>query len=164
VGGLITQLLLNTLWPQTVIAQLAQVNKSTVNRITKVNDLQGRYKVARSTLRTLGDLHFSKRLWYGLIDAYNDQNGVLTSENITRIVIKTRKAYNAQKAARRKLRRERLQGVKVRRKIPRVTNKNEGMSSTEAALLALMLQSISPTPAPDEGASRRVVFHPEETP
>ena len=156
-GQVILSLLINTLWPQTLIAQLADVNVSTVARIARRNALQNRYRVMRRTLHTMKDLHFSKRLWYGLIDAYNDEKRVLPHETIKRVLLSTKKALDTHANARRKLRLARLKGVKVRRKIPRCTNLNEGLSHTEAALLALMLQSINPTPAPRKEPGRRVI-------
>jgi len=140
-----------------VIAEVLRISTRTVSRIAHRHGFRNRYRVARTTLATVRELQLTKYLRNALIDRFNAQKGVFTAQDVKKSILTCRRVRDTHKDARRKLRHARLRGVKARRRIPRCTKSNKGLSRTELALLALMLQSTNPAPAAPEGSSRRVV-------
>jgi hypothetical protein len=140
-----------------MIAQLAGTNLRTVSRIVTKYGLQGRYILQRSSLQEVTRLHLTKRFWLALIALESDPKKVFTPESMSQAQIAAESGVNIHARATRKRSLSRLnRGKPSPRKSPG-TNLNEGLSHSELALLACMLQQFSPPPEPNREPGRRVV-------
>lgn len=135
-GDVIEDLLRYTVWPQVMIADLAQVSTDTVSRILANSDIpRPRPAYHIRSVRAPQDLALTRRLWHHFLTE-RTQNGPLSALSIYRCAFKAAPAGLRVKSSTTKERLSRLKAGKSTRDLDRGTTLNEG---TVLKMLPLML-------------------------
>ena len=146
---MIRDLLVNTVWPQSLIADLAQCSVGTVSRILKNSDiLTPRPTYHVRSIRRAPDLQLTRRLWNHFL-TQRTKNGPLSALTIARCTFKVRSASIRPKDTSTRERLKRLKAGKSTRDLDSGTNLNEGHVSKMLPLMLIynaMYGSILPSP------------------